>query len=179
MKPKLLLHTCCATCAIYVIEQLVQKFEVTVYFYGPNIHPRQEYNQRREEIKKYTKKIGLNFQEGEYDTALWFKKTKGLEQEPEKGRRCSVCFGLRLSSTAQKAQAEGYDAFASTLSISPHKDNKMISLIGSHLAEVFRLTFLDKDWKKQDGFKIANQLSQEENFYRQNYCGCVYSKRNK
>jgi len=176
MKPKLLLHSCCAPCSIYVLQRLAEKFEVTVYFYDPNIHPRQEYIKRRDEIQKYAKKVGFPFEEGEYNTYHWFKKTTGLEKEKEKGKRCNVCFGIRLGSTAQKAKDEGYDAWASVLSISPHKDHKQISFIGGKLAAIHCINFIDRDWKKRDGFKIANEMSKKEKFYRQDYCGCIYSK---
>src|SRR3989339_385796 len=136
MKDKLLLHSCCAACSIYVLQQLMSDWDLTVYFYDPNIHPRQEYNQR-----------------------------------------CDICFDLRLGETARLAQAENFAAFATVLTISPHKDAKKISLIGQKLSQIFWVDFLDRDWKKNDGFKIACDLSKQENFYRQNYCGCLYSKK--
>ncbi|MBU1202532.1 epoxyqueuosine reductase QueH [Patescibacteria group bacterium] len=178
MRPKLLLHTCCASCSIYVLDQLAHEYDLTIFFYDPNIHPRKEYNLRRDEMKNYAKKIGLKFEEGEYNSSEWFKKTKGLENEPERGRRCDACFDLRLSKTATKAKAEGYDTFATVLSISPHKDYAKISMIGQSLANQLGIEFLDRDWKKKDGFKISSKMSKEEGFYRQDYCGCVYSKRN-
>ncbi|KKP92055.1 MAG: hypothetical protein UR94_C0006G0014 [Parcubacteria group bacterium GW2011_GWA2_36_10] len=177
MKDKLLLHSCCAACSIYVLQQLMSDWDLTVYFYDPNIHPRQEYNQRRDEMKAYCEKLKLDFLEGPYDTKKWLEKTKGLEQEPEKGKRCDICFDLRLGETARLAQAENFAAFATVLTISPHKDAKKISLIGQKLSQIFGVDFLDRDWKKNDGFKIACDLSKQENFYRQNYCGCLYSKK--
>ncbi|MDP2812768.1 MAG: epoxyqueuosine reductase QueH [bacterium] len=177
MKPKLLLHSCCAPCSIYVIEKLAQQFKITVFFYDPNVHPRKEYILRRDEMKNYAKKIGLDFEEGDYQTKDWFDKAQGLESEPEKGRRCEMCFDLRLSKTAVKARVEEYDAFATVLSISPHKDYQQISVIGNKLAHQFGINFLDRDWKKKNGFKIATKMSKEQNFYRQDYCGCIYSKK--
>jgi len=174
---KLLLHTCCAPCAIYPIQELSQEYEVTIYFYDPNIHPKEEYIARRDEMKRYAKKLNINFEEGEYNDEEWFKKTKGLEQEPEKGKRCETCFGIRLGETAKKAKKENYDIFATALSISPHKDYKQISRTGNILVNKFNINFLDRDWKKKDGFKKSCELSREEDFYRQDYCGCVYSKR--
>jgi len=160
------------------LDQLAHEYDLTIFFYDPNIHPRKEYNLRRDEMKNYAKKIGLKFEEGEYNSSEWFKKTKGLENEPERGRRCDACFDLRLSKTATKAKAEGYDTFATVLSISPHKDYAKISMIGQSLANQLGIEFLDRDWKKKDGFKISSKMSKEEGFYRQDYCGCVYSKRN-
>src|SRR3989339_851489 len=153
MKDKLLLHSCCAACSIYVLQQLMSDWDLTVYFYDPNIHPRQEYNQRRDEMKAYCEKLKLDFLEGPYDTKKW------------------------LEETARLAQAENFAAFATVLTISPHKDAKKISLIGQKLSQIFGVDFLDRDWKKNDGFKIACDLSKQENFYRQNYCGCLYSKK--
>lgn len=177
MRPKLLLHSCCAPCSIYVLQQLMSDWDLTVYFYDPNIHPRAEYNQRRDEMKVYCEKLKIDFIEGPYDSLAWLEKTKGLEQEPERGKRCDVCFDLRLGETARLAKAENFAAFATVLSISPHKDAKKISLIGQKLSQLFGVDFLDRDWKKNEGFKIACALSKQENFYRQNYCGCMYSKR--
>lgn len=177
MRKKVLLHVCCAPCSIYVLRELAEQFDITVFFYDPNIHPRREYIIRRDEMKAYAKQIGVPFEEGEYETQTWFARAKGMENEPERGRRCDMCFDMRLSKTAAKAQAEGYDAFAAALSISPHKDNSKISAIGQKLANIYGIDFVDRDWKKNDGFKIACQLSREQNFYRQDYCGCVYSQK--
>ena len=177
MKAKLLLHTCCGPCVIYVIEQLSRDFEVTVYYFNPNIHPRKEFLARKNEIQKYLDKNNIEFIEGEYDTANWFDKTKGLEHEPEKGKRCDVCFGIRLRGTIQKAKELGYDAWATSLSISPHKNYQKISDIGKQLEEEYGIDFVDRDWKKQEGYKIACSMSREECFYRQNYCGCIHSRR--
>ncbi len=179
MRSKLLLHSCCAPCSIYVLQQLMSDWDLTVYFYDPNIHPKQEYNIRRDEMKAYSDKLKINFIEGPYDTVNWLEKTKGLEQEPERGKRCDVCFDIRLGETARFAKAENFDAFATVLSISPHKDAQKISSIGQKLSQAFGVDFLDRDWKKNDGFKISCALSKQENFYRQNYCGCMYSKREK
>ena len=179
MKPKLLLHSCCAPCSIYVLKKLSQDWEITIYFYDPNIHPRAEYNQRRDEIKGYAEKLNIEFIEGDYDTLNWMQRTRGLEKEPEKGKRCDVCFDVRLGEAARKAAQENYQAFASVLSMSPHKDAQQISKIGQRLAKKFQIDFLDQDWKKNDGFKIANTLSKKEGFYRQDYCGCFYSRKEK
>lgn len=176
MKEKLLLHACCAPCAIYPIDQLAKEYELAIFFYDPNIHPRKEYIQRRNELKSFAKNIDIIFEEGDYDTSEWFEKIKGLEKEPERGKRCDVCFDIRLSKTAAKAKAEKYDAWATVLTISPHKDAAKINMIGQRLSDQFSIPFLTHDWKKKDGFKISTQMSKEQNFYRQDYCGCVYSK---
>jgi epoxyqueuosine reductase len=173
---KLLLHTCCAPCAIYPLQELAKEYEVTIYFYDPNIHPEIEYIQRRDELKNYAKTIGAKWEEGVYDEARWFAATKGLENEPERGKRCTVCFDMRLGETARKAKNEGYDLWATALSISPHKDTKQIHCVARLYEEKYKVPFLDIDWKKKDGFKIATKLAKEQNFYRQDYCGCVYSK---
>ncbi len=176
MKPKLLLHACCAPCSIYVLKKLSADWQVTIFFYDPNIHPKEEYDKRRDELKKYAEKIGINFEEGEYDVDVWLEKTKGLELEPERGRRCIICFDIRLSKTAIKAKQENYDAFATVMSISPHKDYQALSRVGNRLAHKFNILFLDGNWKKQGGFIQALALSKAEGFYRQDYCGCIYSQ---
>lgn len=176
MKKKLLLHACCAPCAIYPIEQLAKEYKLAIFFYDPNIHPRKEYIQRRDEMKKYAQKINVDFEEGEYETAEWFAKTKGLEKEPERGARCDICFDIRFSKTATKAKAEKYSVWATVLTISPHKDADKINMIGEKLAAQYNIPFLTHDWKKKDGFKISSKMSKDEGFYRQDYCGCVYSK---
>ncbi|MFA5127198.1 MAG: epoxyqueuosine reductase QueH [Patescibacteria group bacterium] len=176
MKPKILLHACCAPCSIYVLQKLSADYQVTIYFYDPNIHPRQEYNKRRDELKKYAKKIGINFMEGPYNSADWLEKTKGLEKEPERGKRCEVCFDMRLAESARIAKDNGFDIWTTVLSISPHKDPKQINSVGQKIAGLIGLPYMPADWKKNDGFKIASRLSKEEGFYRQDYCGCVYSR---
>lgn len=174
--PKLLLHACCAPCAIYPLQELAKKYQVTIYFYDPNIHPEEEYIKRRDELKNYANKIGINWEEGPYNEAQWFAKTKGMEHEAERGKRCTVCFDLRLGETARKAKNEKYDMWATTLSISRHKDTKQIHCVARLYEEKYKVPFLDIDWKKNDGFKKASQLSKEQDFYRQDYCGCIYSK---
>jgi hypothetical protein len=157
----------------------MSEWQVTVYFYDPNIHPRAEYIQRRDEMKGYAKKLKIEFIEGPYDTFNWIQKTRGLEKEPERGKRCDVCFDIRLGETARFATAENYNAFATVLTISPHKNAKKISLIGQKVADKFKIDFVDRDWKKDEGFKIAAKLSEQEGFYRQDYCGCLFSKRDR
>jgi len=176
MKPKLLLHSCCAPCSIYVLKELAKEYQLSIFFYDPNIHPRMEYIKRRDEMKIYAKKIGVAFEEGDYDTTNWIDRTKGLENEPEKGKRCEVCFDIRLNETAKKAKEEGYDVWTTVMSISPHKDAEQINSVGRKIFKLYDIKFLEADWKKKNGFKIGSQMSKEEGFYRQDYCGCIYSK---
>ena len=177
MKAKLLLHSCCGPCVINVIRQLSENYQVAVYYFNPNIHPRREYLRRRNEVARHLAKIGREFIEGPYDTSQWFGLTKGLANEPERGKRCDVCFEFRLTETIKYAKENDFPFWATSLSISPHKNYQSISQIGQRLAKEYGLEFVDHDWKKKDGYKQACQLAKEENFYRQNYCGCVYSKR--
>lgn len=175
---KILLHSCCSPCACHPIRELVsQGYQVTLFYYNPNIHPKSEYDIRFDELNKYISKIeGVTIIEGEYEVKEWFKKIKGLEREPERGKRCDICYEMRLRATAKKAADEAYDYFGSTLSISPHKKADKISEIGNKLADEYNLKFFDRDWKKMDGFKKSCAIAREENFYRQDYCGCVFSK---
>jgi len=121
VKPKLLLHACCAPCSIYVLQKLSADYQVTIYFYDPNIHPRVEYNKRRDELKQYARKLNLDFIEGPYDSVKWLEKTKGLETEPEKGKRCEVCFDIRLAETAHYAKEHNFDTWTTVLSIRANK----------------------------------------------------------
>lgn len=130
-----------------------------------------------EEARKYASKIDVKFHELNYDPNIWFNSMKGLEDEPEGGARCEVCYRIRLGKTAQFAIANGFEHFTTTLSVSPHKKAKKINRIGQLIAEMYSLDFYEADFKKNDGFKIATQLANEAGLYRQNYCGCIYSKR--
>jgi epoxyqueuosine reductase len=173
---KLLLHTCCAPCSAYVLE-LLRNFEVSVFYYNPNINTLEEYERRKKECQKYCEKNGINFIEVVYKPKEWFIYIEGLEKEPEGGKRCEKCFELRLTKTAEFAKNHDFDAFATTLSISPHKNSKLINQIGNRIAEKICLDFYEADWKKEDGFKKSCEISKKEGFYRQNYCGCAYSKK--
>jgi len=181
--PKLLLHSCCAPCSSYVLEYLSQYFSITVFFYNPNIHPEQEYKKRVNEQKRFIEqfpvKNKVNFIEGKYELNLFFQKVKGLEQEKEGGSRCLKCFYLRLEKTAQKAQEFKIPYFTTTLTISPHKNAKVINQIGSEMAKKYQLSYLLSDFKKRDGFKRSIILSNEYHLYRQNYCGCIFSRNNR
>lgn len=172
---KFLLHACCAPCSIYVLDKLRPEHDLSVFFYNPNIQPRTEYEQRKEELKKYCQKLEIPFVDGDYDYQDWFALTADYKNCPERGARCPLCFQKRLSVTAARAQSDAFDLWGTTLTISPHKDAALINQIGQDLAKTYGVPYYEADWKKQDGFKIANQMSKDEGFYRQDYCGCVYS----
>jgi len=174
---KVLLHTCCAPCSTHPLEELKNKgFEVILFYYNPNIHPREEYEMRVEEAKKYSKNK-VEIIEGNYDVEKWFELTKGLEEEPERGKRCEICFETRMRATAEKAKELKFDYFTTTLSISPHKDAKLLNKIGAQLEQELGVKYLEANWKKCDGFLHSLEMSREAKLRRQNYCGCVYSRR--
>lgn len=183
-KPKLLLHSCCGPCSTAVVERLTDEFDVTVFFYNPCITDEEEYRLRLKTqmdfICMFNREnmgtIKVYFKEGSYRPTEYFDAVKGLEGEPEGGARCSVCFKQRLEKTAETAGMSGYDYFGTTLTVSPHKNYKLISEIGRELALRYGLTFVDRDFKKKDGFKRSIELSKKYDLYRQNYCGCEYSK---
>ncbi|HOX97363.1 MAG TPA: epoxyqueuosine reductase QueH [bacterium] len=172
---KFLLHACCAPCSIYVLDKLRPEHDLVVFFYNPNIQPRAEYEQRKEELKKYCQKIGIDFIDADYDYQKWFALTDKHKTCPEKGERCSICFQERLSVSGEYAKNHGFDLWGTTLTISPHKNADLINQIGRGVGERVGVPFYEADWKKADGFKIATQMSKDEGFYRQDYCGCVYS----
>jgi predicted adenine nucleotide alpha hydrolase (AANH) superfamily ATPase len=174
--PKLLLHLCCAGCSPYVIDLLKKDYEVTGLFYNPNIHPEEEYVLRWNEAKSLAEKLSIELLCGEYDASGWFTATEGMEREPEGGRRCGVCFRMRLERTAQRAREEDFDIFTTTLTVSPYKNAETINRIGRAAAETYGVHFLESNFKKKDGFKKTMEMSKEFGLYRQNYCGCVYSK---
>ena len=176
-KSKCLLHICCVGCGAYVSEVLQANYDITLYFYNPSIFPRTEYDKRLDETVKVSEKLGLPLIVGTYNHSIWLESVKGLEQEPERGKRCVVCYDDRLKTTADKAVELGIEYFTTTLSVSPHKDFAKIKEIGDSLAQEFKIKFIDQDFKKQDGFKKACSLSKELNLYRQNYCGCEFSMR--
>jgi predicted adenine nucleotide alpha hydrolase (AANH) superfamily ATPase len=176
IKPKLLLHICCVGCGAYISETLKSDYQVALYFCNPNIFPEDEYNKRLEEAKKIADEFGLDLIIGSYEHRKWLKEVKCLEKEPEKGKRCYVCYKSRMEETAKIAKAKDYDFFSTTLTISPHKDARAVSAIGRELARKYNINFLDKDFKKQEGFKKSCELSKKLGLYRQNYCGCEFSK---
>lgn len=174
-KEKILLHACCAPCAGYVLEQLSLDFDPTIFYSNSNIHPEEEYNRRRDELIKYGASISMPFIEDPYNPTVWNEYTRGLENEPEKGLRCTRCFALRLQHTASYALKNGFKYFTTTLTISPHKNSKVILETGQTIAAQNNLIFLAQDFKKKDGYKKAVEIARKENFYRQQYCGCMYS----
>ena len=178
-KKRLLLHTCCAPCSPYVVELLRKEFEVSALFYNPNIHPLEEYNLRLEEMRGFLGAISVELIEGEYDADQWFRMVKGMEQEKEGGRRCELCYRVRLEKTGLMAQTKGFQYFTTTLTVSPHKNAKIINQIGRGIKGNPDVAFYEADFKKRDGFKKSCELSKKHGFYRQNYCGCIYSKKQK
>lgn len=179
--PSLLLHACCAPCSSYVIEYLSDYFDITLYFYNPNINNLNEYNKRADELERLIAEMPLkrsiNLIVEEYDTAPFLQVASGLESSPEKGERCEKCFYLRLEKTADYAKKHKFDYFCTTLSISPHKNAQLLNEIGLKLANIYDISYLLSDFKKNEGFKRSIQLSNEYNLYRQNYCGCIFSKK--
>ncbi len=175
-KPKLLLHVCCIGCGAYISQELRKKYKVTLFFYNPNIYPESEYKKRLEEAEKTARQLNLKLITGEYDHSAWLKLISGLEEEPERGKRCSLCYEERMKRTACLAREKKHQYFTTTLTISPHKDAQAISRIGARLGGKYDIKFLDKDFKKQDGFKKSVELARKLGLYRQDYCGCEFSK---
>lgn len=175
-----MLHACCAPCSSYVLEYLSNYFKITLFYYNPNISPEEEYQKRTAEVKRLIgqlpAKYEILFQEGKYDTASFSALAKGREREPEGGERCFACYALRLKETAQVAQAGGFDYFTTTLSISPYKNAEKLNEIGSKLAEEYGVDYLYSDFKKKNGYHRSIELSKQYGLYRQDYCGCVFSK---
>lgn len=176
-RPKLLLHICCAGCGAYVVQVLKKDYEVVLYFYNPNIYPESEYEKRLVEAKKIAAEYGLKLILEKYDHRAWLNKIKGQEKDPERGERCWICYRDRLEKTAKIAREKGFAFFTTTLTISPHKDAKKISQLGREMENKYKVKFLDRDLKKQDGFKKSTYLGKELGLYRQNYCGCEFSQR--
>ena len=190
-KPTMLLHSCCGPCSTAVIERLVDRYDLTVYFYDPNITNEGEYEKRLDTEKKFINEYNkylrekhgddsgmtVKLIEGEYDPENYLMAVKGLEEEPENGDRCTKCFEIRMRKTAEEAEKLGFENFATTLSVSPHKNTDKINKIGYELEKEFKPAFLDESFKKKDGFKRSTELSKEYGLYRQNYCGCIFSER--
>ena len=176
-RPKLLLHSCCGPCSSYVLEYLTQYFEVYLSYYNPNIQPREEYDLRLLNQKKVLERIsGVTLVECGYDGEAYEKAAEGLENEPEGGARCTECFRLRLDFAAHEAKRLGCDYCCTTLTVSPHKDAQRINALGEELCERCGVEGLPGDFKKRNGYKRSIELSREFDLYRQNYCGCLYSK---
>ena len=175
----LLLHSCCAPCAGEIMEAVAaSEIKTTVYFYNPNIHPVQEYELRKEENKRYCQKLGFNFIDADYDKDNWFKRIKGLENEPERGERCTKCFDMRFERSALYAHENKFSLFATTLGISRWKDLDQVNNSGLRAADRYSgLNFWDFNWRKAGGSPRMIEISKREEFYQQEYCGCVYSLR--
>ena len=193
---KLLLHSCCAPCSSYVLEYLREYFYITVFYYNPNITEDKEYRKRVEEQKRligeYNRQVEeadfsnmhstanakrIEVIEGAYEPDCFYELAKGLEKCPEGGERCFKCYALRLEKTAKLAAEQGFDCFTTTLSISPLKNAHKLNKIGEELGEKYGVFFLPSDFKKKDGYKRSIELSKQFDLYRQNYCGCIYSRR--
>ena len=175
-KPSILVHVCCAPDALFVFGVLKEAYEVTGFFSNSNIHPREEYDLRLEEARKVARTVGVPLLEDEYDPAGWFALTRKFKDEPEKGRRCDVCYAARLRRTAERAAGEGFDAYATVMSLSPWKKAAVMNRIGRQFAARYGVAFLEADFKKKDGFKKSVDLSRAHGLYRQDYCGCLYSR---
>lgn len=181
--PKLLLHACCAPCSSYCLEYLSDFFDITVYYYNPNIDNKEEYKKRVAEEKRLIGELKvkrpINFIEGDYEPERYHALVKGLEKEPEGGERCKLCFKLRLFEAARVAKSLGFDYFTTTLTISPLKDANLLCDIGEKIASEVGISYLPSDFKKKEGYKRSVELSKQYELYRQNYCGCSFSKNNR
>ena len=176
---KILMHSCCAPCSGEVMDAKVASgIETTIFFYNPNIHPRSEYELRKEENIRYAEKLGMEFVDADYDTDNWFERVRGLEQEPERGARCTVCFDMRFERTALYAAENGFNLISSTLGISRWKNMDQINSSGSRAASRWDdMHYWTFNWRKQGGATRMIELSKLEEFYQQEYCGCIYSLR--
>ena len=183
MAKTLLLHSCCAPCSSHVLSLLTPDYNIIDYYYNPNITEKAEYEKRTEELRRFISEFPhenpIEFVEGKYEPEVYFEAVKGHEKDPERGERCAICFRLRLYEAAKKAKELNADLFATTLTISPQKDAKLLNLIGEEAAEKYGVEYLPSDFKKKDGYKHSIELSREYNLYRQDYCGCVFSKKDK
>ena len=177
-RPSLLLHSCCGPCSSYVMEYLAQHFDITILYYNPNIAPESEFTFRAEEQKRLIDemRLGIKYQLGKYDPESFYALAEGHEDEPEGGERCFKCFRLRLEETAKIAKEGNFDYFTTTLSISPHKNAQVLNELGKDISETFDVPYLFSDFKKKNGYRRSCELSVEYNLYRQDYCGCVFSK---
>lgn len=176
---KVLLHSCCAPCSGSVIEDMHQAgLDLTIYFYNPNIHPKKEYDIRKDENIRYAKKLGIPFIDADYDDDRWFEEMKGHEEDPERGERCSMCFEMRFIKTAEYGYKNNFKVITSCLGISRWKDFDQITRAGQKAAQLFKgITYWDYNWRKDNGSQRMIQIARNERFYQQQYCGCAYSLR--
>ena len=181
--PRVLLHSCCAPCSSQVLARLSDNFLVTVLYYNPNIEPFSEYEKRKDEQKRFIKsfpsKNQISFLDCDYENEKFKIIAKGLENIPEGGERCHKCYTLRMEKTAALAKENNFDYFCTTLSVSPFKNSRVLNEIGNVLEKKYDIKYLYSDFKKEDGYKKSIEYSKKYNLYRQNYCGCIYSKENK
>lgn len=178
--PTLLLHSCCAPCSSYCLEYLSKYFKITIFYYNPNITSYPEYKKRVEEQQRLISELPcqneIKFLEGNYDANIFFNMANGLESEPERGKRCFKCYEMRMRETAKEAERLNFDYFATTLTLSPYKNSNKINEIGELLDKEYNTNYLYSDFKKKNGYKRSIELSKIYNLYRQDYCGCIYSK---
>ncbi len=179
----LLLHACCAPCSTACLERVANFFKVTIFYYNPNITEKNEYEKRIEEIKKLLTLINPKYEvkllEGDYNPKIFLEMAKGLENCPERGKRCYKCYEMRLEETANIASKLGFNYFATTLTLSPHKNSDWVNEIGTNLNKLYESNYLYSDFKKKEGYKRSIELSKKYDLYRQDYCGCIYSKRDR
>ena len=178
-RPSLLLQVCCAPCSSYVLEYLSQYMDITLFFYNPNISPASEFDFRLAELRRFAEQAGYNnisIEAPLYDASEFYSRVRGMEQLPEGGERCRICYELRLRETAKRAQSGNFDYFCTTLSISPYKNAAWLNEIGQSLEAEYGVRWLVSDFKKKNGYKRSIALSAEYNLYRQDWCGCIYSK---
>ncbi|HPZ24096.1 MAG TPA: epoxyqueuosine reductase QueH [Bacilli bacterium] len=175
-KKSILLHSCCGPCSSACIERLKEYFDITIIYYNPNIEPYEEYLHRKNEQIRLLNELNIKYIDDDYNNDYYHKLTEPLKNEKEGGKRCAVCFGIRLKYTAKKALDLGYDYFATTLTVSPHKNSDIINNIGYRIGKEYGIKFLYSDFKKREGYKRSIELSKKYDLYRQNYCGCLYSK---
>ena len=174
----ILLHSCCAPCSSTCLERLKDKFKITVLYYNPNIDEEEEYEKRKAEQIRFLKETGwADFLDCDHEAEKFAEMSRGLEEEPERGKRCYLCYALRLEKTALVAKENGYSYFATTLTLSPHKNAEWLNEIGEKLAGRYEVNYLYTDFKKKGGYYRSTELSNEYNLYRQDFCGCKYSKR--
>ena len=174
---KLLIHSCCGPCSSSVIEKLTPYLDITILFYNPNIEPIEEYLKRKDEQIKLLNILKIKYLDIDYLNEEYRSIIKGYEKEPENGKRCLLCYELRLNKTAKIAKEENFDLFSTTLTVSPYKNSKIINDLGIKVGKENNILFLIADFKKADGYKRSIELSNKYNIYRQNYCGCIFSKK--
>ncbi len=182
-KKRLLLHCCCAPCSSYVLEYLHPFFDITAFFFNPNIVEEEEYRKRKKELLRYLSEVPfgreIHQMDADYEPERFLQMAMGHEQDPERGERCRLCFGLRLSETAKAAARGKFDYFCTTLSISPHKNAGLLMTVGEELAGEYGVPYLPSDFKKRNGYKRSIELSSQYHLYRQDYCGCIFSRQAK